>query len=149
MARIEWVHQRLLNWQRWMLTQGGGVLGYAAVNLADPTPGVLEPYAEAPVPTNDIEAGDTNDAVQRLPSELKATVLVKYLGKLEPDNRRERYAASEQDQLLKLGCGRSTLHARIERAQRLLADHFEARRTKRANERQRVEALIERTRPVE
>lgn len=147
MARIEWVHMRLLNWQRWMLSQGSGVLGYAAVNLADPTPGVLEPYAEAPVPTNAIEASETNDVVQRLPSELRAAVMVKYVGKLEPSNRKERHATCEQDQVAKLFCSRSTMHARVERAQRLMADHFEARRAKREVERGRVEGLIDRTRP--
>lgn len=142
MARIEWIEQRLLNWQRWRLTQGSGVLGYAASRPGPEGVVVRDPYAETPIPTNEIEASDTDDAVQRLhPGELKAAILVRYLGKLEPGNKRERIATCEKDQLAKLAIGRSTLYARIERAQRLLAAHFTARAETRKTERQRVERL--------
>jgi hypothetical protein len=147
MARIEWVHFRLLNWQRWSLTQGSGVLGYAAMNWAEPVK-VLEPYAEAPIPTDAIEASETDAAVWRLPGALKATIMVHYLGKLEPRNKRERYAASERDQLDKLCIAKSTLHARIEQAHRLLAEHFNARRERAGRERERVEGAIAATRPM-
>ena len=71
MARIDWIEDRLNNWARWKLTRGTGGLGYASVNLANPTLGVREPYAEAPIPTNAVEAGETDDAVNRLhPPEL-------------------------------------------------------------------------------
>ena len=148
MARLEWVHYRLLNWQRWMLTQGSGVLGYAGMKWAEPVK-VLEPYAEAPVPTNAIEASETNDAVQRLPGELKATVFVHYLGKLDPGAKRERYAAGERDQLAKLCIAKSTLHARIERAHRLLAEHFNDKAERGRVERSRVEGTIDAARPKE
>lgn len=129
MARIDWMHDRLLNWQRWMLMQGSGVLGYAAVNLSEPT-GDRTPYAEAPIPTNAIEAGETNDAVQRLPSELKRTVIEYYTGK-----------GGESDHLRVLCCAKATLHARLERADRLLVEHFSARRERADAERARVESL--------
>lgn len=128
MGRIEWVHYRLLNWARWLLTQGMGPLGYAR---SDPSVSGLggdpEPWAEAPVPTNAIEASETHDAVQLLPGELRATVLQYYTGK-----------GTEADHVRKLVCSRATLHARIERAHRLLGEHFEVRRA-RADQAQREE----------
>jgi hypothetical protein len=136
MARIEWVHFRLLNWSRWMLTQGMGPLGYAGVDLTDPTPSELAPYEQAPVPTNAIEASDTNEAVHKLPGELKATVLEHYTGK-----------GTQADHVKRLVCSRATLYARIERAHRLLAEHFNARRDRRDAERERVERVIQANRP--
>jgi hypothetical protein len=147
MARIDWVHTRLLNWQRWKLTQGSGVLGYSAMRWQEPLR-VLEPYAEAPVPTNAIEASETDDAVQRLPGVLLATVRVHYLGKIDPGNKRERNAAGERDQLHKLCIAKSTLHARIGMAHKLLAEHFNARRERAQRERARVEVAIAATRPA-
>lgn len=136
MARIQWIEERLLNWQRWRLTQGAGVLGYAAVNYANPTPEVREPYAEAPIPFNDIEASDTETAVQRLPIELRRTVFEHYVGR-----------GTMSDHLKRLQVTRPTLYARIDLAHRMLANDFSAQREKRDRERQRVEALQASMRP--
>ena len=134
MARVEWVHYRLLNWSRWLLTQGMGPLGYARSDPSRAAEGRAEPWADAPVPTNAIEASDTHDAVQLLPGELKATVIQWYTAK-----------GTEADHLRKLACSRATLYVRIDRAHRLLAEHFEVRRIKaeaRAKaERERVEQV--------
>lgn len=135
MARIEWIEFRLLNWQRWKLTQGSGVLGFAGMNWTDPT-GVREPYAEAPIPTNEIEASETDTAVQRLPIELQRTVVEHYTGK-----------GTMSDHLKRLAITRPTLYARIDQAHVLLARHFNDRREGQDRERRRVEALVANTRP--
>ena len=130
MARIEWVEQRLQNWSRWRLGRGSGVLGFASVNLlaaAMPRDG----STEAPVPTSDVDAAEVDDAVARLPSELKATVLEVYLG-----------AGGERQKLSRLCCSKATMHARIGRAQRLLAEHLAAREDRQRLERARVDALM-------
>lgn len=130
MARIDWIEHRLLNWARWKLSYGGGALGYASVPLGVVTVGERSTADEAPIPINDIEAGETDDAVKRLPSELRATVVEYYTGR-----------GGEQDHLRVLCCARATLHARVDRAHRLLADHFTARKDRAEEERKRVEAL--------
>lgn len=130
MARIDWIEHRLLNWARWRARSGRGALGYARVQLGVQAVVTRDPYADAPIPINDIEAGATDDAVQRLPSELKATVIEHYTG-----------PGGELDHLRVLCCAKATMYARIERAHRLLADHFTAQKDRAAAERQRVEAL--------
>lgn len=131
MARIEWIEQRLQNWARWRLTRGGGVLGYASVNLlAAAMP--RDRDVEAPVPTSDVDAREIDDAVARLPSELRATVTEVYLGD-----------GGLRDKLRRLHVSEATLHARIGRAQRLLAEHFAAAQDRQRMERRRVEQLVE------
>lgn len=141
MARIEWVHFRLLNWSRWLLTQGMGPLGFARSEPSQAVGGDPQPWAEAPVPTNAIEASETHDAVQLLPGELRATVVQYYTGK-----------GTETDHMRKLYCSRATLHARIERAHKLLGEHFEVRRARAdeaaRTERARVELVQEAARPA-
>ncbi len=129
MARIDWIEQRLQNWARWRLTSGSGALGFASVNLEQANM-PREPYAEAPIPTSGIEAGETDDAVARLPSELRATVECHYLGR-----------GTQAEKLARLCCTRATLYARVERAHHLLAEHFLAKQAKQKAERERVERL--------
>lgn len=136
MARIDWIEQRLLNWARWRLMQGGGVLGYAAVNLASPTPGVRDPYAAAPVPTNAIEAAATDDAIKSLTPDLRDAVVAWYL-------RTDGMAGVTR----RLGVGERTVHLRIETAHHRLADHFAERERQAREERRRVEALQAAHRP--
>lgn len=135
MARIEWIEYRLLNWARWKLSQGGGVLGFSAMNWTDPT-AVREPYAEVPIPTNEIEASETDTAVQRLPVELQRTVVEHYTGK-----------SMIKDQLKRLAVTRPTLYARIDQAHVLLARYFNDRRERQDRERQRVDGLVGAARP--
>ena len=136
MGRVEWIEQRLLNWARWRLTQGSGVLGFASVNL-EKADMPREPYADAPIPTNGIEAGETDEAVARLPSELRATVECHYLN-----------AGTQAEKLRRLCVTKATLYARVERAQRLLAEHFAAKRDQAKAMRERVEALQRSIRPT-
>jgi DNA-directed RNA polymerase specialized sigma24 family protein len=129
MARIEWVEQRLQNWARWRLTRGGGVLGYASVNLlAAAMP--RDRDVDAPVPTSDVDAREIDDAVGRLPSELRATVTEAYLGEGGLRHKLQRLCVSE-----------STLHARIGRAHRMLAGHLMAAHDRLAAERRRLHSL--------
>ena len=130
MARIDSVEFRLLNWARWKAGAGGGRLGYSSVNLANPTPGVRDPYSEAPIPVSDMEASETDDAVQLLPGELRATVIEFYTG-----------VGGEADHLRVLCCARATMHARISRAHRMLSEHFAAKDDRQRRERERVETL--------
>lgn len=130
MARIESIEFRLINWARWKAGAGGGRLGYSGINLANPTPGVRDPYAAAPVPTNDIEASETDQAVLLLPGDLRATVIEYYTG-----------TGGEADHLRILCCARATMHARIDRAHRLLAEHFAAQDDRQRQQRDRIELL--------
>lgn len=140
MARIEAIEQRLVNWARWKLSRGSqGSLGYAAVDLtklADMDTGRGSLYASAAVPISAVEAAETDDGVQRLPSELRRTVEVNYL---HPGTQAERARL--------LCCAEGTIKDRIGRAHRLLSQHFEAVEARRRAERERVEALREANRP--
>lgn len=145
MARLEWVHLRLVNWQSYCLRRdGSGNFSRPAYEERVDGEGW---DAETVIRVNDDEARKTGEAVARLPPELMATVRVRYLGVLVPGNRRERCATTEADQLAKLCCGRSTLHARLERSDRLLARDFDGQRLKLDAERQATERLIAATRP--
>lgn len=136
MARIDWIEQRLQNWVRWKLGRGGGALGYARVNLKNAEM-PREPYADAPIPTSDIDASELDEAIERLPSELKATLYAWYLSTLTLRERLRRLCIAE-----------STLHQRIGKAHRLLADHFLARQERQKAERSRVEGLRDARRPA-
>lgn len=130
MPRIESIEFRLLNWARWKQGAGGGRLGYSGINMTNPTPGVRDPYAETPIPVRDVEASETDQAVQLLPGDLKATVIEYYIGR-----------GGEADHLRELCCAKATLYARIDRAHRLLADHFAAKQDRQREERERLDLL--------
>lgn len=136
MARIDWIEQRLQNWVRWKLARGGGALGYASVNLENAEM-PREPYADAPIPTSDIDGSELDDAIERLPAELKATLYAWYLSTLTLRERLRRLCIAE-----------STLHHRVGKAHRLLADHFLARQDRQKAERARVEGLRDARRPA-
>lgn len=142
MARLEWIEQRLQNWARWRLSQGSGVLGYAGVDLTDPNACIRDPYADAPIPTNAIEASETEGIVQKLTGELRATVLVWYVG---PDllgkSTRRPLLPNLANKLKALGCSESTLHARIARAHRVISNVLTDKQASARAERQRVEVL--------
>jgi hypothetical protein len=65
MARIDGIRMRLENWARWCARNGSGGLGYPSVNMLArmcPTVGGRESF----VPTDDVEASQTQDAVNSL-----------------------------------------------------------------------------------
>lgn len=138
MARVEWIEHRLLNWARWRLSQGSGPLGYASVNLeAAQTPTVRDPYAAAPVPTNAIEASETDAAVQRLePIDIRRAVVQFYTGR-----------GGIKDHARMLSCAESTVYARVEQAHHQLVAQFSAAHSRRLDERRRVHNLQASARP--
>lgn len=136
MARIEWIEHRLQNWARWRLSQGRGALGYAAVNLADADAG-RDGYIEASIPISDVEASETDQALQRLnPPGLALTVVEVYTGR-----------GGIKDKARRLCCAEVTIYARIDQAHRQLAELLNERRRVRDAERARVEKLQAGVRP--
>lgn len=136
MARIDWVEQQLQNWARWKCSARLGALGYSRVDLEAAIGNDRSDEPEARIPTIDCEASAYDDAINGLPSELKATVYVVYLGKGGTAQKARR-----------LCCTPATVDARIWRAHRMLADHFLARQEKARAERARVEAAQALSRP--
>lgn len=136
MARIEWIEHRLLNWARWKLGEGMGLLGYANVKY-EPVVDCSGGYEDAPIPVNAIEAGETDAAVCRLnPPGLAKTVWEVYCG-----------PGGLKDKARRLCCGEATIHARISQAHRHLAREFGERRRAAEAERDRVETLQLTVRP--
>jgi hypothetical protein len=133
MAKLQWIAERLDNWARWKLAAGSSSLAHVNLENADMP---REAYADAPIPIADCEASDTDDAVERLPGELKATMIEYHLGR-----------GGLRHKLARLCCAESTLHARMERSHRLLADHFMAKQDKAVAERERLKGLQASVRP--
>lgn len=117
MGRIQSVELRLERWADWKAGRDRSGLGYARVKYGPPMPCSRDPYDKPPISDESKEAWGTDQAVQRLPSELRRTVDVYY-------NR----AGGERDCLRILYCARATLYARIEAAHRLLSAAFAAER---------------------
>lgn len=114
MARNEELERRCLNWARWKESGGtaagrSGGLGYASLYLPAVTAGRPSGY-EAKVPTLDIEAEQTYRGVQALPSHLRRTVEVYYLGD-----------GSMEARCNALQISRPTLYVRIDKAHEALA----------------------------
>ena len=131
MARNEEMERRLLNWARWKLTNGAGLLGFASVDLEEA--GMpREPYADAPIPSSNIEASETDEAVKRLPSDLRATVETHYLANVPMRVKVQRLCITER-----------ALYLRIERAHGLLCNHFMARLDRQRAERERLERVAD------
>ncbi len=135
MARIDWIEHRLMNWSRWKLLGSLGGLSFARVDLTDADAG-RDGYREAAIPISSVEASETNDAIERLPGELRATIAEFYVGN-----------GGLKDKLKRLCCAERTMHDRIGKAHRLLADHFMAQQDKRKAERARNEAVLAASRP--
>lgn len=82
MRKLEDIERRLLNWTRWKAGAGVGGLGYASVNMLAALGGSSRgPHDPIPIPTMAIEAEETDRAVMALPSELRRTVELVYLGR--------------------------------------------------------------------
>lgn len=65
MARIEGIRHRLENWSRWCAKVEGGALGYPTTNTLARLAGRGSSWGSI-IPTNDVEASETNDAVNSL-----------------------------------------------------------------------------------
>ena len=129
MAKIEWIDERLVNWSRWRLIMRSGGGNYARTSMRERVDG--EGWdAPTVIPTNDAEAADTDDAVERLPSELRATVSEYYLS-----------PGSIKTKIKRLCCAESVMYDRIGSAHRMIANHLLAKQDQARVERERVEAL--------
>lgn len=113
MARIEWVKQRLDNWARWKEREQSHGLGFysqsAFLRVAVDSGG----YREASIPVDDVEARQTDDAVQSLLADhghLHRTLVLIYL-----EDSGIKAAA------LRLVCAESTVKARLDQADHLVA----------------------------
>lgn len=130
MARDEEIERRLQNWARWKLSCTGGPLGFAGVDLE--SAGIhRDPYASAPVPTLDVEAAETEEALKQLPADLWETVVLFYVG-----------AGSQAKKAKKLGITERGMRGRIEQAHRWLSAYFTGLNERRRAERTRVEGLL-------
>lgn len=65
MARIEGIRHRLENWARWCAKVEGGALGFPTTNTLARLAGRGSGYTTV-VPTNDVEAAETDEAVKSL-----------------------------------------------------------------------------------
>lgn len=135
MGRIEDIERRLQNWARWKTSSGSGSLGYARVQLASDTS--REGYREARIPTLDCEAEETDRAVLALPSELRRTVELHYLG-----------GGSLRRQAAVLCCSESTVHARIVRAHQVIQSWLRDLDRARRQESARIARLNAQRRPT-
>ena len=129
MARDEETERRLQNWARWRLCCTGGPLGYAGVDLttADQPSGGFE---NASIPTNDVEASETEVAVRALSADLKQTVELHYIG-----------AGSQAKKATKLCITERTMRLRVEQARRQVSAWFAAKTEAACAERDRVVRL--------
>jgi DNA-directed RNA polymerase specialized sigma24 family protein len=119
MARIDWVKQRLDNWARWKEREQSHGLGFytqsAFLRMAVDVSGMRE----TTIPVDDVEARDTDDAVQALLGEyahLHRTLVLIYL-----EDTGIRKAAQQ------LVCAESTVKARLEQADHHIATFLRLR----------------------
>lgn len=134
MARIEWIELRLLNWARWKVSRGAGDIGFSRAGLEAGG----DRYRQAIIPISDVEASDTDAAIDRLsPPGLRLTVFEVYVG-----------PGGIRDKAKRLCCSEPTVHARIDQAHRQLAIDLAEKQRQAAAERARVEHLQQSTKPV-
>jgi len=111
MARIQWVHERLLRWAQGITVGDGN--GFPAMSMIHPQ---WQPPTPGQTPTMKVgPASDTrrtHDAVGQLPPALVATVMAHYVLRLS-----DKDAAAHPD----VDCQPATVPKRIETAHRLLA----------------------------
>ena len=120
MAMLDDVDRRLHQWARWVAGGNAGGLGYASISYD----GLRGASGDGPViPTIAVEASADHDDVMSLPSELRRTVEVYYLGT----------TANRAVIAVELACSVSTVDARLTRAHLMLRDAF-AERSRRNHE---------------
>ncbi len=131
MARIEWVKRRLDNWARWHSQMNGGGLGFSsqAAFLNDMPGG----DREVKIPTDEIEASVTHDAVESFKAsrpQLYAALYCMY-----------PFGLGVSGTCSKLGCQRANVYALLDVADRELAAWF----ARRAEEQAAAGAAIKRS----
>ena len=116
MARDPDIERRLLNWARWKNAKEGGGGNFARTDMTvERVDGAGWDWSQEP-PTFEGEAITTDQAVMALPSELRATVEMAYLG-----------AGSVQHMMARLQIARCTVYTRIDQAHRRLRTWFAER----------------------
>lgn len=130
MARNEELERRCLNWARWQEGAGQGGLGYSGVFH-----GATGGYRTSIVPTQDVEAEQTDRAIKTLGSPLRETVHVYYLD-----------TGSMEERCTRLQISRATIYTRIDRAHQLIAEWLRDQKARAEHERERVELLTRRRR---
>lgn len=133
MARNEELERRCQNWARWREGAGGGGLGYGGGGwrVESGSGG----YRTATVPTSDVEAEQTNRAIEALQSSLRRTVEVYYLG-----------TGTMEERCQQLQISRATIYVRIDRAHEDMSAWLRELEAKAKHERERVELLTRRQR---
>lgn len=134
MARLDWVHSRLKNWERWHCQQRAGSLGFATQSaFLNDFPGADR---VSRIPIDEVEASVTNDAVEAL--KLPRPVLYQTLWLVYPMGLGPTGAAK------RLECHASNIHANLGVADRVLAAWFTERAEKQAKIREEVRAAYAR-----
>lgn len=113
MSRIKEIEERLKRWQTWYFTVA------QAGTVKSPRMGVRVdgvPVAMAPIAAGSEEALETDRAVAKLPSDLKAIVKVVYL---DPECR------TMEDNARLLHINRRTLYRKLELTDKYLFEYFE------------------------
>lgn len=130
MAKIEWVELRLRNWARWKASGGSGGLGYASGSLNDRVDG--DRYRESVIPTDEVDASVTDQAVQSLQltrSHLHLTLVCVYIKDMP-----------RADAARRMQCSLDAVYARRDEAHRALAQWFDERGRRQAAARQLADA---------
>jgi hypothetical protein len=120
MARVNWIHERLVRWASWAGEGGGGhsegVGGYdAAWTLRSVSQSASSDLWSSRVPFDALEAAETERAVTALPPELAGVVRLVYLKMAEH---------TMADRARRLGMSDQTLRARLEQADARLVAWF-------------------------
>lgn len=122
MARIAWIKQRLENWGRWSQQMESGALGYpkqSAFARLTPSAG----FSEAVIPVSDLDASETDAAVQSLKltqSHLYLALLLTYAHNLSCHQVAQRMGRAE-----------STVKRNLEDADRAIARWFDDKQIER------------------
>lgn len=120
MARIEWVKQRLHNWALWVERGNSGGRGYPTSSAFMWTPVDTSGYRDVPIPVDEVEAAQTDQALQAMRGSkphLLRTVEVIYV-----EGESIRRAAA------KLFCAESTVKARLEQVDQEIASWLRLKR---------------------
>ena len=121
MARIEWVKERLVIWGAWKARREDSGLGLPRINiLLSMGGGGAGGYREAVVPINELEAAETDRAVESL--KLVKSHLYLTLQYIYVRNTGIRLCAQ------RMGRAESTIKAQLEQADAEIARWYEVRR---------------------
>lgn len=129
MAIIADIERRLHNWGRWCAGANSG-LGYAKADMAAERVDGEGWDTQAVIPTSDVEASETNDAVSTLPMDLRVPIALLYA-------RGQPFGVVAQ----RCGVGVEAVRQRRDQAQRRIAGWLADKAERARTERERVERL--------